>query len=181
MRKIHIDVPEDSPLYQWAAAQADSVGARHHIGTHIDCYDCVPDFSEGEFPGFVLDCRTGMCTAGEVLSLGDLKGKALLFRTGNMENNPYNEAYFKERCFLSPEVLQAVLSCAPSLLLIDSHGISPAGKEHTEADRLCESVGCHVIENVCLKDVPAGKTVVCVKIDLSVPSSGKPCEVILKD
>lgn len=43
MQQLHIKLEVDSPLIQWVNAQADSIGARGHIGTHLDCYTTVPE------------------------------------------------------------------------------------------------------------------------------------------
>ena len=46
MQQLHIKLEVDSPLIQWVNAQADSIGARGHIGTHLDCYTTVPEKEE---------------------------------------------------------------------------------------------------------------------------------------
>ena len=46
MKQLHIKLDENSPAIRWADAQADKVGARGHVGTHLDCYTKVPEKSE---------------------------------------------------------------------------------------------------------------------------------------
>lgn len=38
MNQLHIKLDENSSAMQWANSQTDKLGARGHIGTHLDCY-----------------------------------------------------------------------------------------------------------------------------------------------
>ena len=88
MQQLHIKLEVDSPLIQWVNAQADSIGARGHIGTHLDCYTTVPEKEEYQIKGIVIDCTAG---------IGSLKNKALILHTGNLEHNRYGtEEYFNK-------------------------------------------------------------------------------------
>ncbi|WP_291558832.1 hypothetical protein [Bacteroides sp.] len=42
MKKLHVTLNENSPAVIWADTQADKIGARGHVGTHLDCYTTVP-------------------------------------------------------------------------------------------------------------------------------------------
>lgn len=46
MKSLHIKLDKNSPPIKWADAQADRIGARGHVGTHLDCYTTVPEKSE---------------------------------------------------------------------------------------------------------------------------------------
>lgn len=43
MKSLHIKLNKNSPPIKWADAQADRIGARGHVGTHLDCYTTVPE------------------------------------------------------------------------------------------------------------------------------------------
>lgn len=46
MNQLHITLEENSPAIKWANTQADRIGARGHVGTHLDCYTTVPEKPE---------------------------------------------------------------------------------------------------------------------------------------
>lgn len=179
MKQLHLILTEDTPAIQWANAQADRVGARGHVGTHLDCYTAVPKKNEYKIEGIVLDCKEGMPSISCIESIGLLENKALILHTGNLDQNRYGtEEYFNKDTSLSEETLNAVLNKKPLFIIIDSHGIATKGAKHIAFDKLCETKGCHVIENVdlsCMKD----RTSVLLKIvvDISHPSTGKPCQL----
>lgn len=61
---------------------------------------------------------------------------------------------------------------------MDSHGIAEKGAKHISYDKKCEANGCHVIENVDLTSVKDKKSIqIKISINVSHPSTGKPCEL----
>lgn len=38
MDRLHLILDNNSPALQWANQQMDKIGARGHVGTHLDCY-----------------------------------------------------------------------------------------------------------------------------------------------
>ncbi len=48
MNQLHITLEENSPAIKWANTQADRIGARGHVGTHLDCYTTVPEKQMGK-------------------------------------------------------------------------------------------------------------------------------------
>lgn len=179
MQQLHIKLEVDSPLIQWVNAQADSIGARGHIGTHLDCYTTVPEKEEYQIKGIVIDCTAGMPSMDSMAHIGSLKNKALILHTGNLEHNRYGtEEYFNKDTSLCKETLHAILNKKPLFIIIDSHGIAPKGAEHIAFDKLCETNGCHVIENVDLSYMNNKDSVLLkILIDITYPSTGKPCKL----
>lgn len=179
MNALHIELNKEHPAFQWLETQADKIGARGHIGTHLDCYTCIPQEAEYELPVYCMDCSDGMPDLEACLSLPELKEKILLLYTGNMEQNGYgNDAYFDKDTRLTEKTLNAILGHCPRFIIIDSHGIGLKGKEHTGFDKLCESYGCHVIENVNLTSaIKENILTIRIIIDLENQSTGKPCEL----
>lgn len=57
MNQLHITLEENSPAIKWANTQADRIGARGHVGTHLDCYTTVPEKPEYNITAMVLDCQ----------------------------------------------------------------------------------------------------------------------------
>ena len=111
MQQLHIKLEVDSPLIQWVNAQADSIGARGHIGTHLDCYTTVPENEEYHIKGIVIDCTAGMTSMDSMAHIGSLKNKALILHTGNLEHNRYGtEEYFNKDTTLCKVSLHTNLS-----------------------------------------------------------------------
>lgn len=54
MNQLHITLEENSPAIKWANTQADRIGARGHVGTHLDCYTTVPEKPEYNITAMVL-------------------------------------------------------------------------------------------------------------------------------
>ena len=179
MQQLHIKLEVDSPLIQWVNAQADSIGARGHIGTHLDCYTTVPEKEEYQIKGIVIDCTAGMPSMDSMAHIGSLKNKALILHTGNLEHNRYGtEEYFNKDTTLCKVSLHTILSKKPLFIIIDSHGIAEKGKRHIEFDKICEANGCHVIENVDLSCIGNQKEVpLKILININHKSTGKPCEL----
>lgn len=181
MNRLHIELSEDHPAYQWANSQADRIGAKGHVGTHLDCYTAQPDFACREVEAYVYDAENAMPDSVAVAALPSLKGKALVLLTRNLQRNGYGcQDYFHTPTYLSSEVLDGILEKEPLLIIIDSHGIGRAGEEHQSFDKRCEARGCHVIENIDGTLLPGESWVhLHIEVDLSLASSGKPCKVYL--
>lgn len=179
MNQLHIKLDENSSAMQWANSQTDKLGARGHIGTHLDCYTIAPEKNEYEVKGLIFDCRTSMPKPEDILHIDSLENMALILHTGNSEKHQYGtEDYFNEATFLSEEVLNLILSKKPLFIIVDSHDIAEKGAKHIYYDKKCEANGCHVIENVDLTSVKDKKSIqIKISINVSHPSTGKPCEL----
>ena len=177
---LHIELEATHMAYEWLEKQSDKVGAKGHLGTHIDCYTSTPQQGELSLPVYILDCQKGMPTVEEATALPLLSGKALILYTGNLYQHGYgSSSYFSEMdTTIQRESLLQILSKSPQLILIDSYGIGKHGPDHIELDKLCETYGCYVVENISLspESVKAIETI-CVTFDLDYPSTGKPCSV----
>ncbi|WP_278967015.1 hypothetical protein [Phocaeicola coprocola] len=118
MKSLHIKLNKNSPPIKWADAQADRIGARGHVGTHLDCYTTVPEKSEYNITAMVLDCQNGMPKLDNVKSFTTLENMALLLHTANLEKNEYGtDMYFATDTFLCEEVLHSILEKNLFLLL----------------------------------------------------------------
>lgn len=179
MNSLHLILDESSPAIQWANTQADKVGARGHVGTHLDCYSTIPRMAEYTLPALVLDCRKIMPLQKDIHPIDSLENKALLLHTGNLEDNGYGtDSYFNKDTSLTPNTLQAILLKKPTFIIIDSHGIGEKGEKHISFDKLCEANGCHVIENADLTLLEdTSEILLKVQIDIHHPSTGKPCRL----
>ena len=177
--KLHLELNSENAVLKWLDTQADKIGAKGHIGTHLDCYTTIPQESEYIVSTCVIDCRESMSSENYCQLLPSLNGKALVLYTGNMELNEYgSEAYLTRATFLTKAVLEILMGNPPLFILIDSHGIGSHGKEHIEYDKLCEANGCHVIENVDLnsENIQTMERIK-ISIDVSNISTGKPCMI----
>ena len=175
--KLHIELTKDSPAYKWLNTQTDIIGAKGHIGTHLDCYTTTPQSREYFLDTHIIDCRNSMPEAISCRSVPMLNGKGLILYTSNMEHNEYgSDAYLSKATFLTQEALATLITKAPLFILIDSHGIGSHGKEHIKFDKLCENKGCHVIENIYLdfENIHSLDTIRII-IDINNTSTGKPC------
>jgi len=179
MTQLHLTLNEDSPAICWANAQADKIGARGHVGTHLDCYTTIPEQSEYKINGSVIDCKSSMPRLGNIKHIDSLENMALVLHTGNLEENRYGtEEYFNKDTFLQEETLKFILSKKPLFIIIDSHGIAEKGLRHITFDKTCEANGCHVIENADLSSIKNQKTIrLKISVDTHHPSTGKPCKL----
>ena len=179
MKSLHIKLDKTPPPLKWADAQADRIGARGHVGTHLDCYTTVPEKSEYNITAMVLDCQNGMPKLDNIKSFTTLENMALLLHTANLEKNEYGtDMYFATDTFLCEEVLHSILEKKPLFIIIDSHGIAEKGKRHIEFDKVCEANGCHVIENVDFSCIGKQKNIqLKILINIDHKSTGKPCEL----
>lgn len=177
---LHIELDVNHPANSWLEKQADKIGAKGHFGTHIDCYTSVPEQDNFYLPVYLLDCRQGMPTIEESSALPPLDNKALILYTGNMYQNDYgSKSYFDQTdTSIQKEALLEILNKSPKLILIDSYGIGKHGSHHQELDKICETFGCYVIENIRIapEEVEHIQTVR-IQFDLDYPSTGKPCTV----
>ncbi|ASI96132.1 cyclase family protein [Vibrio rotiferianus] len=178
-QKLHIDVNETHPAYQWAKRQSDSVEAFGHIGTHIDCYTKAPLRNCYHIDTVVIDCRQGMPSLEMVRGL-DVGGKGVVLYTGNLEHNGYGTAdYGQTPTHLDSQVLDHLLREKTAFILIDSYGIGAHGDEHISYDKRCEASDCFVIENIMLSEVIAKRICsVSIEFDRDSQSTGKRCEVV---
>jgi kynurenine formamidase len=177
---LHINLPINHPAYEWVEKQADKVGAKGHVGTHIDCYTSTPQRSEYNLASFILDCSNGMPNAETATQLPPLNNKVLILYTENMATNGYgSKSYFEDiDTSISQETLKIILSKQPLFILIDSYGIGKHGQNHIDLDKTCEQSNCYVIENIELthNDIKHIQQVH-ISIDLDYLSTGKPCRV----
>lgn len=177
---LHIELDITHHANAWLEKQADKIGAKGHFGTHIDCYTSVPEQDNFSLPVYLFDCRQAMPTIEEASALPPLDNKALILYTGNMYQNDYgSKSYFDQTdTSIQTEALLEILNKSPKLILIDSYGIGKHGSQHQELDKLCETFGCYVIENIRIapQEVEHIRTVH-IKFDLDYPSTGKPCTV----
>lgn len=179
MKQLHLILNEDSPIVQWANVQADKIGARGHVGTHLDSYTTVPERDEYKITGIIVDCKKGMSILDNIKHIASLENMALILHTCNLEENQYGtERYFNKDTSICEETLNAILSKKPLFIIIDSHGIALKGAKHIAFDKLCETKGCHVIENVDLSGI-GNQEIIQLKILINInhPSTGKPCEL----
>ena len=44
--KLHLELNSENAVLKWLDTQADKIGAKGHIGTHLDCYTTIPQESE---------------------------------------------------------------------------------------------------------------------------------------
>lgn len=182
MNKMHLILDSNSSAMKWANQQADKLGARGHVGTHLDCYTSAPSQAEYNISATILDCSSSMPGKEEIEKITSLENRGLILHTGNLEKNIYGtDAYFSKETFLTEETLNDILAKKPLFIIIDSHGIAEKGKKHISFDKLCESKGCHVIENVDLSAVKNLENAeIQILIDINHPSTGKPCKLYLK-
>ncbi len=174
---ISLDINENHPSYIWAKSQSDSVQAFGHIGTHVDCYTKFPENSVYEVKTVSIDCRESMPTLEQVEIL-DLKDKALVLYTGNLDINGYGcKEYGQFSSELNSDVLDVILSKNPAFIVIDSYGIGAHGDEHISFDKRCEKNGCFVIENVILT-TPLVNSLIGLHLifGLGTKSTGKRCQ-----
>lgn len=173
---LHIDLPSDHPARRWASAQADSVQAHGHVGTHLDCYTRQPPAGDSTLSVHVFDCRQGMPGA-EDFRPEDVHGRAVVFFTGALARHGYGTpAYAAAPTFLRQADLDALLACGPAFVLIDSSGIGE-GSQHKAFDRQCEAAGCFVVENIRL-DAGICRTMRAIRLVIAPEGgTGRPCEV----
>ena len=177
---LHIDLAPNHPAYDWVEKQADKIGAKGHVGTHIDCYTSTPTLTEYCLPVFILDCRKGMPSSEDITLLPSLENKALILFTNNMATHAYgSKSYFEDiDTSINEAALTLILEKQPRFILIDSYGIGRHGQHHIDMDKRCEQSNCYVIENIMLTAEDIDQIAeIQLTIDLNYPSTGKPCRV----
>lgn len=177
---LHIELDSSHPSYTWLEKQADKLGAKGHFGTHTDCYTTTPSDSKYNLQAVLINCINRMPLISDLSNIPSLEGKAVILYTGNMYKNDYgSKAYFDETdTSIDRDTLLYILEQHPLFILIDSYGIGAHGETHIELDKLSESHGCFVIENICITPEQSEKIEsIQIEIELDYPSTGKPCKV----
>lgn len=140
-------------MEQWLSTQKNRHIATGHIGTHLDTYN------KSEIPleyfesiGVLLDVSN--ISEKKEISMEDVSGINIpqncfvLIRTARSEKEIYGtSAYFSNHPQLSSDLIDYLLEKKIRFIGIDCPGIRQ-GAEHEKADRLCESRGIYVIENL---------------------------------
>ena len=159
---IDLTTVVDSELMEtWLKTQENRHIATGHIGTHLDVYDKseIP-LEYFRSPGILIDV-SHIAETREV-EVSDLENVEIpmngfvLFRTTRSEKEKYGTAdYFDEHPQLSHELIEYLANEDINFIGIDCSGIR-RGREHVPADKLCESKGTYVIENLSKLDELVG-------------------------
>lgn len=149
---LTLTVRKTNKAYQWAQSQLKREIALGHVGTHFDIYDRpnIP-LEYMQTRGVLLDVShiQGREITSDDVDLDYVKpGDFVLIRTGAIEKHPYGSGlYFKESPVLSWELIEELIDSRVSFIGLDTPDIR-RGKEHIEADKMCEAKGIYVIENL---------------------------------
>ena len=143
-------VPQNSPLITWAKEQDNHHVAMGHVGTHLDTYNksVIPiEYFKSEGVCFNVE---GISEIG--LDSVDINlvspNSFVLFHTGQIEKYAYGDKlYFSNHPYLSNDLINSLIDKKIRFIGIDCAGIRQHD-EHEQADRLCESNGIYVIENL---------------------------------
>lgn len=151
---IDLTIKVDKQLMeQWLSTQENRHIATGHIGTHLDTYN------KSEIPLEYVESMGVLLDVSEIsekreICIEDVAGVTIpqnsfvLIRTARSEKETYGTpAYFSNHPQLSPELIEYLLEKKIRFIGIDCSGIRQ-GAEHEKADRLCESRGVYVIENL---------------------------------
>lgn len=123
-------------------------------------------------------CRE-ICTE-DIAGVNIPQNSFVLIRTARSEKEIYGTpAYFSDHPHLSPDLIEYLLDNKIRFIGIDYSGIR-RGAEHKKADRLCESKGVYVIEN--LNNLDKVKNAINLKVytlwfDDDI-ATGLPCRII---
>lgn len=140
-------------MEQWLSTQENRHIATGHVGTHLDIYNksAIP-LEYFKSIGVLLDV-SGISEKREI-RIEDVAGidipqnSFVLFRTARSEKEVYGTpGYFSNHPQLSHDLIDYLLSKRIRFIGIDCSGIR-RGDEHEIADRLCESKGVYVVENL---------------------------------
>ncbi len=140
-------------MEQWLSTQENRHIATGHVGTHLDIYNksAIP-LEYFKSRGVILDV-SGISEKREI-GMEDVAGinipqnSFVLIRTTRSEKEAYGTPdYFSNHPQLSNDLIEYLLSIKIRFIGIDCSGIR-RGDEHEKADRLCESKGVYVIENL---------------------------------
>lgn len=146
-------IEKDSEAMKWIESQEDKLRAAGHVGTHLDTY-CKSDIPIEYFKskGILIDV-SDICYDREI-DIKDIDGVEILentfviFRTTHIDKFNYGtKEYFSNHPQLSDKLIDYLLEMQINFIGIDCSGIR-RGQEHQPADRLCESKGVYVIENL---------------------------------
>ena len=149
--RLDIEVDKNSEQYKWAMTDKNSHILLGHVGTHIDVYNGsnIP-LSYKKVDGVVFDVRGKNIITLEDIDTTKIKEKTFVaFYTSRIEKIGYtNKEYFVNHEILDRKLVEYLISKKVAYIAIDAPGID-IGKNHELVDRLCESNGVYVIENVC--------------------------------
>lgn len=172
-------------MEQWLSTQENRHIAAGHIGTHLDTYQKsqIP-LEYVESMGVILDVSE--ISEEREISIDDVStidippNSFVLIRTARGEKEAYGTpAYFSDHPQLSLDLIEYLLDKKIRFVGIDCSGIRQ-GAEHEKADRLCESKGVYVIENLInleqLKDAINLK-IYALWFDDEI-ATGLPCRII---
>jgi kynurenine formamidase len=152
--EIELTTKVDKKLMeQWLSTQENKHIAAGHVGTHLDTYNksAIPlEYFKNK--GVLLDVSE--ISEEREIEIADIAGidipqnSFVLIRTARSENKAYGTTdYFSNHPQLSQDLIDYLLSKKIRFIGIDCSGIR-RGDEHEKADRLCESKGVYVIENL---------------------------------
>lgn len=149
---LTLTVRKTNKAYQWAQTQLKKEIVMGHVGTHIDIYDKpnIPlDYMQTR--GVLLDAShvsEGEITSDDV-DLDYVKpGDFVLIRTGAIERHPYGSGlYFRQSPILSWELIEELIDSKVRFIGLDAPDMR-RGHEHVQADKMCESKGIYVVENM---------------------------------
>lgn len=145
---------EEHLIDEYLKGQENKILAQGHIDTHLDTYmktDIPLEYFKRN--GILIDGskvsdeeEIGM----DLISNKDIKkGDFVLIRSGRMEKASYgSKEYFSSHPVLSYDLINYLINKEVSFIGIDFAGIRHNGKEHQEADKLCENNNIYVIENL---------------------------------
>ncbi len=152
--EIELTTKVDKKLMeQWLSTQENRHIATGHAGTHLDTYNmsAIP-LEYFKNIGVLLD--VSRISEEREIGIDDISGinipqnSFVLIRTARSENEVYGTAgYFSNHPQLSHDLINYLLSKKIRFIGIDCSGIR-RGDEHEKADRLCESKGVYVVENL---------------------------------
>lgn len=176
-----------SPALDWVNTQENRLAAMGHVGTHLDTY-CKTEIPIEYFksPGVLIDV-TSIVPARDVevedVQEVEIPANAfVLFRTDQLRKYGYaTDAYFHDGPQLSHQLIDYLLKKKVRFIGIDCEGLRRRA-EHQAADRLCETNGTYVIENLCNMDriTHSQFTVYTMWID-DIDQTGLKCRVLVEE
>lgn len=141
----------------WANSQDNKLAAMGHVGTHLDTYNKTRIPLEYFRTNGILVDATSFADKREI-DIEDIAHLAIpphafvLFRTGQLEKYGYGtDAYWENSPQLSRRLIDYLLEQKVCFIGVDCEGLRRRA-EHQDADKLCESKGTYVIENLCHMD-----------------------------
>lgn len=140
-------------MESWLNTQENRHIATGHVGTHLDIYN------KSKIPLDYFRCKGVLLDVSDIAETREIEPEDIagieipadsfvLIRTARSENEKYGTAaYFADHPQLSHTLISHLLAKNIRFIGIDCSGIR-RGAEHEPADRLCESSGVYVIENL---------------------------------